>query len=166
MADVVIVDENDQVIGTMDKAEAHRTGVPHRIAVVYVENPAGQIVVQVRLNGRLDHSAAGHVDPGESYVEAATRELQEELGISGVPLTYVGHGVALRENSDDGLVRSHVFDVFTCVAEPGDLQTEEVDSVYWADPLEVLTDMDAHPEKYAGAFFVSLKIFAEAKGLL
>lgn len=86
MTDVIVVDENDQVVGTMDKAEAHRTGVLHRIAVVYVENPAGQILVQVRSNGRLDHSAAGHVDVGESYLEAAQRELHEELGVSGVEL--------------------------------------------------------------------------------
>ncbi len=163
MADVVVVDENDQVIGTMDKDEAHRNGTPHRIAVVFVENPQGQIVVQVRLNGRLDHSAAGHVDVGESYLDAAKRELHEELGISGVELSYVGHGSTTKEPSDDTHVRSHVFDIFTCIAEPGVLQTEEVNSVYWADPVEVMAEMHQDPDKFAGAFLVSLRIYIDSK---
>lgn len=163
MADVIVVDENDNVLGQMDKAEAHRTGVLHRIAITYVENPAGQILVQIRSNGRLDHSAAGHVDVGESYLDAAKRELEEEIGISGVELTYVGHGKTIGEGSDDGLSRSHMFDIYTCVAEPGALQEDEVQGVYWADPHEVLADMCVNPDKYAGAFLVSLPILVESK---
>jgi isopentenyldiphosphate isomerase len=41
--------------------------------------------------GRWDHSAAGHVDEGESYEQAAERELEEELGISGEKLEEIAH---------------------------------------------------------------------------
>ena len=54
---------------------------------MFVFNPAGQVYIQRRSRskdrhpGKLDSSAAGHVDPGETYEETAIRELQEELGI-------------------------------------------------------------------------------------
>ena len=41
MSDVVVVNEKDEVIGTMPKKEAHKNGTLHRIAVVYVENTKG-----------------------------------------------------------------------------------------------------------------------------
>ena len=101
MSDVVLVNEKDEVIGTLSRAEAHKRGAPHRIAVVYVENSRGEVLVQVRMNGRLDHSSAGHVDPGEEYVDTAKRELREELGIDSVELRRVGHGVSEENDLHD-----------------------------------------------------------------
>ncbi len=159
---VVVVNEKDEVIGTMDKAEAHKNGTPHRIAVVYVENAEGKILVQVRVDGLLDHSSAGHVDPGESYEEAARRELSEELGIEGIELTKVGHGMTKGETYADG-VRSHVFDIFSCVAQPAALQEDEVHSVYWETPDKILEAMRNEGEKYCGGFKTSLSIYIANK---
>jgi len=160
MADVVVVNDKDEVVGTMPKSEAHKNNVPHRIAVTYVENGKGEILVQVRADGYLDHSSAGHVESGESYKEAAQRELAEELGISGVKLKYVGHG-ATKGEKYPGAVVSHFFDIFNCIADPGKLQVDEVKKVYWADPKEVLRDMqdEKNRDKYCGGFMVSLSIY-------
>lgn len=84
------IDKNDKVLGVVPLKKAHGEFLLHKIAVVYVVNSDGQILVQERLSGRLDHSAAGHVDPGESYEQAAKRELCEELGICGVELLEIG----------------------------------------------------------------------------
>ena len=163
MDEVVVVNEKDEVIGTMLKSEAHKKGTPHRIAITYLEKKAGEILVQVRADGYLDHSSAGHVDPGESYEQAALRELAEELGVTGVPLKYVGHGNTKAETYSDG-ARSHVFDIFSCIAEAKELQVDEVESVYWAKPEDVLQDMQGgNQEKYCGAFKVSLPIFLSAR---
>jgi len=158
MTDVIVVNEKDEVIGTMLKKEAHKNGVPHRIAVTYVENAAGKILVQVRADGFLDHSSAGHVDPGESYEDAAHRELVEELGIKDVKLSRIGHGATIGEKYKNGIA-SHTFDIFTCVAEPGELQADEVKEVYWADPQEILAEMQKDKNKFCGGFIESLKIY-------
>jgi isopentenyl-diphosphate Delta-isomerase len=165
MEEVIVVNEKDEQIGIMSKEEAHKDGTAHRIAVTYVENGKGQFLVQIRMSGALDHSSAGHVHPGESYMDAAKRELAEELGIVGVELRKVGHGVCKKEVSHDGGVRTHVFDIFACVAEPGQLQQDEVKGVYWADPQEVLKDMQNSTTEvsYAGGFKVSLPIYLESR---
>jgi len=83
-----IVDANDRVVGRATRAEIHAKGFMHRAVHVFVFNTAGEIYVQRRSATKdrhplkLDSSAAGHVDPGETYLPAAVRELQEELGIA------------------------------------------------------------------------------------
>jgi isopentenyldiphosphate isomerase len=165
MSNVVVVNDEDEVIGTMSKKEAHQNGTPHRIAVVYLENDKGEILVQVRMSGNLDHSSAGHVDPGETYLEAAKRELKEELGIEDVQLTEVGKGRSDEIYSNDGGHRVHVFRIYKCKAEPIQFQKDEVQGVYWADPKQILKEMDSDPSlKFCGGFRESLKIYLPAVG--
>ena len=157
----MVVTEDDEEIGTMPREEAHRNGSAHRIAVTYVENSEGQILVQIRARGGAhDHSSAGHVEPGESYLDTAVRELAQELGISDVELRKIGHGIS-RERSSDGSIKTHVFDVFVCTGEPGELQASEVSGTYWADAQELMRDMSDSKSnaRYAGGFRASLPIY-------
>ncbi|MDB5238587.1 MAG: Isopentenyl-diphosphate Delta-isomerase [Candidatus Kaiserbacteria bacterium] len=158
MEDVVVVNEKDEVIGMMPKNEAHQNGTLHRIVVVYIENDSGEFLVQIRADGLLDHSAAGHVFPDESYMDAGKRELLEELEITASSLAYVGHG-STRNERQAGKISSHEFDIFTYTAEPGKLQEDEVKDVYWAKPEHVLKDMQMNGDKYCEGFKVSLPIF-------
>lgn len=86
------VDENDQVIGETTIPEAKENGWPRRISRIFLFDGEGNILVQKRgpdmvsYPNRLDQSAGGHVDLGETYMEAAYREMKEELGIEGVDL--------------------------------------------------------------------------------
>lgn len=165
MNSVVVVNEKDEIVDTIPREEAHHNGVPHRIAVVYVENPKGEILIQVRMTGRLDHSSAGHVDPGEEYLDTAKRELREELGIENTEINFVGHGVSEEILPDRGEHRVHVMNIFSCKGEPGELQKEEVRDVYWADPKKVLVEMMENPNdmKFSGGFRVSLPIYLSSK---
>ena len=163
MNNVEVVNENDEVIGIIPKSEAHKNGTLHRIAVVYVENKDGKILIQNRADGYLDHSSAGHVEPGESYEEAARRELHEELGIKDVKLKYIGHSRTWEEKYP-GAVVSHVFDIFSCVAEPGELQADEVKSTYWANPLKILEEMKEDKTKFCGGFIESLRVYLITRG--
>jgi isopentenyl-diphosphate delta-isomerase len=161
MEDVVVVNEHDEIIGSMPREEAHRIGAPHRIAVTYVTNSKGQILVQVRIGGRFDHSSAGHVNVGEEYIDAAQRELKEELGIEGAELKFVGGDVSDEILSDDTVHRVHRMHIFSCTGVPGELQKEEVEGVLWVDPHEVFDDMRANPDstKWSGGFRTSLPVF-------
>jgi len=83
-----IVDEDDRAVGRATRKEIHDHDLLHRAVHVFVLNLRGEIFVQRRSEYKdrhplkIDSSAAGHVDPGETYLEAAHRELREELSIS------------------------------------------------------------------------------------
>jgi isopentenyl-diphosphate delta-isomerase type 1 len=82
-----VVDENNNVVGKASRSECHRTGLIHRSVYVIVLNDKGEIFLQKRSSskdlypGCYACSVTGHVRYGESYEEAAKREMMEELGI-------------------------------------------------------------------------------------
>ncbi|MFF8013176.1 NUDIX domain-containing protein [Streptomyces sp. NPDC007929] len=81
------VDERDRVIGVVDRDEAIREGWAHRVATTVCRDPRGRVLVcrrpdhVSRFPGHHDWLIGGAVDVGESYEEAAARELAEELGV-------------------------------------------------------------------------------------
>ncbi|MZF84086.1 NUDIX domain-containing protein [Streptomyces sp. SID5643] len=81
------VDERDRVLGVVDRDEAIRNGWPHRIATTVCRDPRGRVLVHrrpehvSRFPGHYDWLIGGAVEVGESYEEAAARELAEELGV-------------------------------------------------------------------------------------
>ena len=77
-----VVDENDRVVGRATRAEVHRRRLLHRAVHIVVSDGRGNVVLQKRslakdtCPGLLSTSCAGHVDAGESYEQAARRELE------------------------------------------------------------------------------------------
>jgi len=91
-----IVDDDDRVIGTAARNACHgNPALVHRAVHVLVVNAAGELLLQKRSArkdiqpGKWDTSVGGHIEPGESYFAAALREMREELGLSGLPLTFL-----------------------------------------------------------------------------
>ena len=82
-----VVDLSDQVVGQETRSFVHKRGALHRAVHIMVQRPSGEWVLQQRSSSKdLDtflwtSSCSGHVDAGESYLEAAVRECKEELGI-------------------------------------------------------------------------------------
>lgn len=83
-----VVDEEDRILGDAPRAEVHANNLRHRAVHILLFNDAGDLFLQKRSRQKdrhpclWDSSAAGHVDAGEEYDEAASRELGEELGVS------------------------------------------------------------------------------------
>ena len=81
-----IVDENDNVIGRDTKANKLRKGLISRNIAIFIIDKDGKMLVSKRASTKksfpnlYDPSAAGNVRAGESYEDAAKRELGEELG--------------------------------------------------------------------------------------
>ncbi|MEU9187733.1 NUDIX domain-containing protein [Streptomyces sp. NPDC048484] len=80
------VDEQDRVMGVVDRGEAIRRGWLHRVATVVCRDTDGRILVHrrpesaSRFAGQYSWLLGGAVEAGESYADAAVRELSEELG--------------------------------------------------------------------------------------
>ncbi len=79
---------DDTVEGSVERDRAHADAVLHRSGIVFLRRSDGGILLQHRspskriFPDRYDCSAAFHVTFGESYEEAAVRELREEAGVS------------------------------------------------------------------------------------
>lgn len=89
-----VVDEGNRVIGIQSRKEIHEKASRHRSVHIFIFNSGGELYLQKRslhkdqYPDHWDSSAAGHTDPGETPLEAAQRELMEELGLE-VNLTEV-----------------------------------------------------------------------------
>lgn len=175
MDNVVWVNEQDEVLGEVSIGRAHEEGLLHRVSAVYLIDVRGRILVQERagdsgpLDGRLDHSAAGHVDPGETYEQATERELREELGVDiAGSFHFFGNCTS---NEFGGKIR-HMFSVYEAHVDPAKLDLKidphEVRGVFWADPLEIWTDMKLDPadNKYTGGFKQTLRVYLDFKHLI
>ena len=84
---IVLVDEDDRPLGTMEKLQAHLEGRLHRAFSVFLFDPAGRLLMQQRAAtkyhsaGLWSNTCCGHPRPGEPLREAAARRLLEEMGI-------------------------------------------------------------------------------------
>lgn len=91
-----VVNERNEVTGILPRREVHLRGLSHRAAHVFLFNLANELFLQKRsmrkreLPGYFDSSAAGHVQPSESYQACAARELLEELSVRDEPIRIGG----------------------------------------------------------------------------
>ncbi|WP_328412928.1 NUDIX domain-containing protein [Streptomyces violaceus] len=80
------VDERDRVLGVVERSEAIERHWLHRVATTVCRDPEGRILVHrrqegvSRFPGQYNWLIGGAAEVGESYEEAAARELTEELG--------------------------------------------------------------------------------------
>lgn len=114
-----IVDENDIPTGQIvTRQEAHDKGLIHRAVTVLVINTRGELFMirrsphKKRNPNKWQAAPSGHVQAGESYEQAALRELEEELGIPGEIQETTVQGEPFLRNYIEG-DREH-FKLFIC----------------------------------------------------
>jgi isopentenyl-diphosphate Delta-isomerase len=88
LQEVVLVNEKDVPVGTMEKMEAHQKGLLHRAFSVFIFDSNGKMLLQQRAGGKYHgaylwtNACCSHPFPGEAVEEAASRRLKEELGFT------------------------------------------------------------------------------------
>ena len=138
---VLVVDDHNFVLGSVPRGQMREETLCHRATYIFVFNSKGQLYVQERAlskdiyPGYFDPATGGVVTEGESYDQAAERELAEELGVEGDPITSHFHFFF---QNDDCQVWGRVY---SCYYDgPLSLQEEEVASVVLESPEEVLSN--------------------------
>lgn len=136
-----LVDQNDQVIGTVLKSSAHSNpAFIHREVVVLIFNKKNQTLIQKRSllkkvdPGKWEVACAGHVGAGEIPEEAAKREVFEELGINIQPVFFEKQKVLNDINNE-----SKFYWVYYAIIDDNDFELDklEVEEVKWIDVSEV-----------------------------
>ncbi|WP_296386788.1 NUDIX domain-containing protein [Winogradskyella sp.] len=98
------------------KSEAHKNGWYHNTIHLWLFTKKGEILLQQRSHKKAifpllwDVSVAGHIDAGESFIEAALRETKEEIGLHLKPKNLKKIGVFLHETCyNDGSIQDNEF---------------------------------------------------------
>ena len=83
---VLLVDHKDQILGKMEKIEAHEKGLLHRAFSVFIYNDKDELLLQKRAlskyhtPGLWTNTCCSHQRENESNIDAGKRRLQEEMG--------------------------------------------------------------------------------------
>jgi len=165
MAKIVFVDEDDKIIGSGTRKEALEKGIIHRIVQTFLVNSKGELLIQKRADillsspGKWDASSAGHVDEGEEYIEAATREMQEEIGVQNILLKKLKK-IRTEEGLETGIQKR--FCMLYTASYNGEIKfnREEVSEVMWIQPKDLETWMARQSKDFAKGFLVSFKEFS------
>jgi isopentenyl-diphosphate delta-isomerase len=154
MEKLILVDNNDNEIGTMEKLEAHGIGALHRAFSILIFREDGEVLLQKRALGKYHcaglwtDTCSGHPRPGEGTLSAAERRLKEEMGIS-CKLAY-SYKFFYKVRFDNGLMENecdHVF-IGTYNDNPS-INKDEVHEYKWMNPELVLEDIEKNPDLYA-----------------
>lgn len=153
MEEVILVNEKDEVTGTMEKMEAHRQGVLHRAFSVVLFNERGELLLQKRAAGKYHsgglwtNTCCSHPLPGEAITEAAARKLMQEMGIQ-TSLTF-SHKFMYKTPLDKGLIE-HEYDhvLMGHYDQAPTLNSSEAEDWKFASLETVQHDALRHPEAY------------------
>lgn len=162
-SDVILVNEMDEPIGTMEKMEAHRKALLHRAFSVFVFNHRGEMLLQQRAlskyhsGGLWTNACCSHPKPGEDTLAAAERRLQEEMGF-GVPLEKIFH-FTYKTEFENGLTENefdHVFAGYYDEAIRPD--KDEVQDYCFKTVDEIKESLISHPLKYTSWFHIAFPL--------
>lgn len=163
MHDLILVNEQDEPIGTMEKMEAHRQGRLHRAFSVFLFDDEGNMLLQQRADekyhspGLWTNACCSHPMPSEDTLKAAERRLFEELGITtsvqpAFQFTY-------RADFENGLIEheyDHVFfGIYTGLIEPN---PAEVKAISYESMNTLRASLQNTPEQYTVWFKIAFPL--------
>lgn len=172
---VILVNEKDEPVGTMEKMEAHRRGLLHRAFSVFVFNARGEMLLQQRDVGKYHsgglwtNACCSHPIPGEPVDQAAKRRLKEELGFT-IPVKKTFEFI-YKADFDNGLTEKEFDHVFVGVYD-GEVtpNPKEVMDYRWLSLDRIREELEVNPEKYTAWFIIAfpeLEKYLEAnRGIL
>ncbi|MFK7849767.1 MAG: 16S rRNA (adenine(1518)-N(6)/adenine(1519)-N(6))-dimethyltransferase RsmA [Akkermansiaceae bacterium] len=162
-----IVDEDDIPVGTATREMAHARNLIHRAIHVFVFNKHGDLWLQKRSlqkdtnPGLWDSSVSGHLDAGEDYRSAATRELGEEIGLREIDAESLNFCLSVRPSESTGWEHIHVFE--TTYKGAPKFPAAEIDSMMPFSLVEIEAWMRASPADFSSAFRVLFRDYLKLK---
>lgn len=160
MEHVILVNEQDQQLGIMEKMAAHIVPRLHRAFSIFIFNSKGELLLQQRAfskyhsPGLWTNTCCSHPCDGETLEQATSRRLMEEMGMTcdmHEIFTFIYKapvGLGLIEHEFD-----HVW--FGKSDEEPRINPEEVASWKYMSLDDIAVDIKAHPELYTEWFKIS-----------
>lgn len=164
MEEVILVDELDNPIGTMEKMEAHEKGILHRAFSVFVLNSKNEVLLQKRAKhkyhsgGLWTNTCCSHPRKEEPILEAGKRRLQEEMGMK-CELTEM-FSFIYKAELDQGLTEHELDHVL--IGRTNDtpsINTDEVEDFTYQSLEQVSENLTKTPDEYTEWFKIIFERF-------
>ena len=158
---VVLVDKNDNAIGTMEKQQAHVEGALHRAFSIFIFNSENQLLLQKRASskyhcgGLWTNTCCSHPRENEIVLDAATRRLQEEMGMQ-CELKPI-FSFVYKAQFENGLTEHEYDHVFVGHSDQlPKLNAEEAEDYRYIGLEELHTEIKVSPQNFTPWFLIAL----------
>jgi isopentenyl-diphosphate delta-isomerase len=161
---VILVDENDNQIGTEEKIKAHKKALLHRAFSILIFNSNKEVLLQRRAltkyhsPGLWTNTCCSHPKPGEQIENAVQRRLKEEMNMS-CSLNKI-FKFQYKAGFDNGLTEHEIDHVFVGNSDTDpDINPDEVDSFKWVSLEKLSQDIKTNPDNYTPWFKIIINKF-------
>lgn len=161
---VILVNENDEPIGSMEKIEAHEKALLHRAFSVFILNDKNEVMLQQRAASKYHspllwtNTCCSHQRAGETNIAAGKRRLLEEMGFQ-VDLKEL-FSFIYKAPFDNGLTEHELDHVMIGYSnQDPNINREEVEAWKWMSLEAIKQDMKDHPESYTAWFKIIFEKF-------
>lgn len=159
---IIIVDENDEIIGYKYRETLNKEDV-YRVAALWITNSKGQILLARRHHTKKHHprrwgpAVAGTVDEGETYEENIIKEAEEELGLKNI-LPKIGPKTKTNDEYHH-FTQWYVLNLDKDIKELK-IQEDEVEEIKWFYLEELKKQLQERPEEFLPKTGEHLKLFS------
>jgi isopentenyl-diphosphate Delta-isomerase len=158
--DVILVNQKDEPVGTMEKLEAHQKGILHRAFSIFIFNSKGEMLLQKRAlkkyhsPGLWSNACCSHPYPDEEVKPGALRRLREEMGFTAT--LEKAFDFMYKISFENGLTE-HEFDHVFVGTFDGEIKAnpEEVADYTYRSMEEIKQDVKQKPDRYTGWFCIA-----------
>ncbi len=168
---VMLVDENDNLIGTEEKVKCHLPdGKLHRAFTVLLFDKDGKLVLTRRAKEKMlwpgdwDGTFASHPRESETYVSSGERRMPEELGIEG-QLDYLHkfeYHVPYKDVGSENEICGTLIGIIDKASEPKEIEGE-IDEIKWISAKELLSELKTNPQIYCPWMLIALELLDKSE---
>ena len=168
---VILVDENDNPIGTEEKVKCHLPdGKLHRAFTALLFDRDGRLVLTRRAKEKMlwpndwDGTFASHPRESETYVSSGERRMPEELGITG-KLNYLHkfeYHVPYKDVGSENEICGTLMGVIDKSTELKEIDGE-IDEIKWISSKELISELNSNPQNYCPWMLIALELLEKSE---
>ena len=168
---VILVDENDNPIGTEEKVKCHLpNGKLHRAFTALLFDNDGRLVLTRRAKEKMlwpgdwDGTFASHPRESETYVSSGERRMPEELGIKG-NLDYLNkfeYHVPYKDVGSENEICGTLIGIIDKDTELKEIEGE-IDEIKWISASELIAELKTTPEIYCPWMLIALELLEKSE---